>query len=339
VSKIPKIGILLVNLGTPKNPSFIEIAKYLREFLSDPRVIDLPKIIRLILVYVIILPTRPFKAKQAYSKIWSKAGSPLRYISNNVTTKLQQKIEENYLVAGSMRYGEPSIASGVQKLKDCSKIIVLPLFPQYSSAATGSATEKAMNEISKLWNIPDIQIINSFYQHESFIKAYSNNISAQLKQQKHAFLLFSYHGLPTRHIAKSNCTYTCAGGSNPCPSITKKNHFCYKAQCYATSKLIAKELELDQESYSTSFQSRLGKTPWIPPYTDDMLLLLREREIENLVIACPAFVTDCLETLEEIGMEAKKTWLQLGGKNLTLVPCLNDDDLWISSIIDIIKNP
>lgn len=335
MEKKSQTGILLINLGTPESLSIIAIIKYLREFLLDPRVVDIPKIARLILVYLVILPFRPFKTKKAYAEIWNKQGSPLRYISQNLATKLQHKLGEDYLVAGAMRYGSPSLASGVQKLKSCSKIITLPLFPQYSAAATGSATEKAMQEIVKLWNIPDIQIINSFYNHKKFIEAYSNNIANHLQQD--AFLLFSYHGLPARHIAKSNCGYNCASSTTPCPKVTSINFSCYKAQCYATSQLIANKLNLAKKQYTTAFQSRLGRTPWITPYTDDMLLDLRSQGVNDLVVACPAFVTDCLETLEEIGIRAKNSWLQAGGKSLTLVPCLNDDDLWVDSIIAIIK--
>ena len=332
MSQQPQTGILLINLGTPESLSIIAIIKYLREFLLDPRVIDIPKIARLILVYLIILPFRPFKTKKAYAAIWNKKGSPLRYISQSLATKLQQKLGEKYLVASAMRYGTPAIANGVQKLKSCSKIIVLPLFPQYSAAATGSAAEKAMQEIAKLWNIPDIQIINSFYNHTKFIEAYSKNIAKCLKPD--TFLLFSYHGLPVRHIAKSNCAHSC---TTPCPQITSANFACYRAQCYTTSQLIAAKLNLAQKQYATAFQSRLGRTPWITPYTDDMLLDLRSQGVKNLVVACPSFVTDCLETLEEIGMGAKKSWQQAGGTSLTLAPCLNDDNLWIDAIIAILK--
>lgn len=323
-------GILLINLGTPQKPSLIAIIKYLREFLLDPRVIDIPKIIRMILVYLVILPFRPFKAKKAYAKIWNDKGSPLRYISASTATKLQHKLGDNYVVASAMRYGAPSIKSALMELKNCSKIIVLPLFPQYSSAATGSAIAKASKEITKLWNIPELTIINSFYQNEAFIKAYCSNIAKHMQQD--SFLLLSYHGLPQRHIVKSNCAHNC---KSSCPRITSKNFHCYKAQCYETSRLLASSIQITQ--YETAFQSRLGKTPWVQPYTDDMLKSLRKRGVKKLTVACPSFVTDCLETLEEMGMSAKDTWLQLGGTDFTLVPSLNNDDLWIDSIIAIIE--
>lgn len=330
-----KTGILLINLGTPDDPSVRSVRRYLREFLLDPRVIDLPFFWRYLLVYGLILPFRPFKAAHAYKKIWQPAGSPLRTHTQAFAQKLAVTLGSSYQVSVAMRYGNPTMASALAALANCKKIIVLPLFPQYSSAATGSALAHALRHIAQPWNIPELHVIDSFYARQEFIDPWSTLLQPYLVDPEN-FLLFSYHGLPERHIDKSHCQAACQR-IVACPSVDKKNYFCYRAQCYQTTRLLAQKLALTPERYTTSFQSRLGRIPWIQPYTENILPQLYAQGIRKLVVACPAFVADCLETLEEIGMQAQEQWHALGGESFALVPCLNDHPAWVQGVTSILQ--
>lgn len=329
-----KRAVLLINLGTPDNTKISSIRRYLREFLLDQRVIDLPKLFRYLLVYGVILPFRPYKIVRSYEKIWNENDSPLRTFMESLALSLNKKLSPTYKVVYAMRYGQPSISSGLSQLKDYHSIVVLPLFPQYSSAATGSAIAKTLQEISLYWNIGKITVIDYFYNDSGFIDSYSKLILPYLSDPE-TFLLLSYHGLPERHIYKSNCQASC-NRETLCPDICDKNYFCYRAQCYKTSSLIAKKLALKSDQYTTSFQSRFGRIPWIKPYTDFVLENLRKKGVEKIAIACPAFVTDCLETLEEINMQARTQWEELGGKEFNTVPCLNDRTDWVDSVANIV---
>ncbi|KTD75533.1 ferrochelatase [Legionella waltersii] len=324
-------GLLLINLGTPNNAKYSDVASYLLEFLTDKRVIDLPFIIRYALVFFLILPFRTKQSTHAYQSIWTDKGSPLLLHSQTICRLLQESLNHEYIVALGMRYGVPSIKSAINELRGCSSITVLPLFPQYSSAATGSAIEEALHQLSQFEVIPSIKIIQHFYQHPAYIKAQAKAIEPYLSKERH--LLFSYHGIPERQIIKSGCSQVC---TDRCPPITDANHKCYKAQCHQTSFLLAQALQLDISQYSSSFQSRLGKTPWIKPYTDELMKELAKRGVKKLVVACPSFVTDCLETIEEIGIRAKELWLSLGGEEFVLVPCLNESSDWIDALVNII---
>lgn len=331
----PKVGVLLINLGTPDNTKISSIRRYLREFLLDSRVIDLPAFFRYLLVYGAILPFRPFKTAKAYQKIWQKEGSPLRLHTLSLVKNVAATLGEGYHVETAMRYGYPAIADALKNLIRCEKIIVLPLFPQYSSAATGSAIAKTLTEIAKQWNIPQINVINQFYSHPAFINALATVIKPYISSPN-TFLLLSYHGLPERHLDKSQCKAPCQR-ADACPSINQDNYFCYRAQCYQTSHLLAEKLALSSDQYTTAFQSRLGRIPWIKPYTDEVLPSLYKKGIRKLVVACPAFTADCLETLEEIGMQAKEQWLDLGGESFELISCLNDHPQWVDGIVSMIK--
>ncbi|MDP2193972.1 MAG: ferrochelatase, partial [Alphaproteobacteria bacterium] len=225
-----KKGVLIVNLGTPDDPSVLSVQRYLRQFLRDPRVIDLPTFIRYVLVYGVIVPIRSFKSAHAYQSIWGEVDSPLRVITQQTQRALAEKLGDGYQVAYAMRYGKPAIADVVQTLRTCQELIVIPLFPQYSSAATGSAMACVFEALSKLWNIPKVHVLNAFYDHPGYIRAVANVITKHLPQDN--FLLFSYHGLPQRHIAKSECTQQC--GQNPCPVMAQGVDYCYRRQCYVT---------------------------------------------------------------------------------------------------------
>ena len=324
-------GILLINLGTPNDCTVKATRAYLKPFLLDPRVIDLPLLARWLLIRGIILPLRPRKSAKAYQKIWQKDGSPLLIHTQALAEKLQAELCDNYKVAFGMRYGDPSIAHALTQLKGLEKIIVLPLFPQYSSAATGSALEAFYRASLKDWNIPSIKTIHQFYQDPGFIESYARNIRQYYQPGPDKMLLLSYHGLPQRHIEKSECKAQC-DKQGSCPKMNQDNAFCYRAQCYATSRAIAKALKLKEDDYRVSFQSRLGKIPWIVPYTDHILKDLRKEGIKHLCVACPSFVADCLETLEEINLELREDWQAQGGTSFSMVPCLNSDDYWVEAL-------
>ncbi|MDF1683397.1 MAG: ferrochelatase [Legionellaceae bacterium] len=330
-----KHGLLLIQLGTPESPSTQDVRRYLREFLSDKRVLDLPALMRYALLNLIILPFRSKRSAEAYNKIWTEQGSPLRTLSLHLKNKLQVKLETTHHVVLGMRYGKPSLKQAMKDLAHCDSITVLPLYPQYASSSTGSSLEEVLAYFSTQTVVPSLRIIRDFYAHPAFIKAQAAQIKPFLDVDNHNdYCLFSYHGLPERHIEKAGCKNVCLDN---CPKPEDSNTACYRAQCFETTRQLVEILGLVQEQYSTAFQSRLGKTPWIKPYTDEILEDLANKGVKRLIVACPAFVTDCLETLEEIGMEAQNTWLALGGEELTLVPCLNDEEHWVQALVEIIK--
>lgn len=333
-----KTGILLINLGTPKSPSTRDVRTYLREFLSDPYVIDLPAIARYILLYCLILPLRPFKSAKAYKKIWTDQGSPLLVESVNLRDQLQKTLGSDYEVVLGMRYQQPSIEIALRKLQQqaCDHIILAPLYPQFALSTTQSSLEKVEAILKKINYHPNINTVKPFYDNTHFIDAYASTIKSYHNPQSDC-LLFSFHGLPTRHIEKVHCEHTAhCNNNNDCPVVTLRNQNCYRAHCFQTARAIARALELTREQYQVSFQSRLGRTPWIKPYTDETLTQLARAGHKNITIVCPSFVTDCLETLEEIGIAAQEQWQALGGEKLTLVPCLNSDPSWVTALKKII---
>ncbi|MFA5959383.1 MAG: ferrochelatase [Tatlockia sp.] len=307
-------GLLLLNLGTPDAPDSRAVKRFLRDFLTDARVIDLPAFIRYPLVYGAILPFRTPKTVKNYQAIWTKDGSPLLRYSLALQANLQEQLGLEWKVALGMRYGNPALSSAWQAVKGCEQVTILPLYPQYSSAATGSSIEKILGLVARENTIPSLRVIAEFHQHPGFINAQAALIKPQLECND--YFLFSYHGLPERQLQKGDC---------------------YKTQCYATSEALAKALGLESSQYGTSFQSRLGKTPWIQPYTDAVLPELAKKGIKRLAIACPSFVSDCLETLEEIGIGAKQQWQALGGEHFTLIPCVNASALFVQGLVEIIS--
>lgn len=324
-------GILFIQLGTPEAPTTSSVRHYLRLFLSDKRVIDIPAPIRYLLLYLVILPLRSKNSAKAYQSIWTEAGSPLRFLTHRLTQKIQSQLKKTHLVVEGMRYGEPNLTAALRSLSNCTELTIIPLYPQYASSTTGSSIEAVFQYFKHQNNIPSLNIIREFYAHPAFIQAQSNQIKSHLKKD-FDHLILSYHGLPVRHIEKIGCQTVC---DTACPSPNNKNTNCYRAQCFETSRLLANNLALTETQYTTTFQSRLGKTPWIQPYTDKTLEKLIKSGVKNLAVACPAFVTDCLETLEEIAIRAKETWLELGGETLTLIPCLNDESHWVNALIEI----
>lgn len=331
-----RTGVLLINLGTPDGCNSLSVYRYLTAFLNDPRVVDLPAVVRWILVNLFVVPFRYKNSVRAYQKIWTSAGSPLLTNSRALTDVLNQQLGDAFQVEVGMRYGNPSIKSALAKLTHCEKIVVIPLFPQYSSAASGSAIEKFLTLIKSQWNIPKFYIQKDFFNHPDYIEAYASTIRASLQDKKSNLILFSYHGLPERHISKSTCKAKCSR-LQPCPELTDLNSACYRAQCYETSRLLAKQLALDVTQYQVTFQSRLGRTPWIKPYTDLIFSELIEKNIRDIAIVCPSFVVDCLETLEEINIRAREQWKALGGNAFIFIPCLNTHPTWVSGLKSMIK--
>lgn len=325
-------GVLLINLGTPDAPTASAVRRYLRAFLMDKRVVDLPYFIRALLVYGFILPFRPKNTAKAYQEIWSDTGSPLLHWSQSLQTALSQKLGAPFQVELGMRYGNPSLESALHALRHCQKMIIIPLYPQYASSTTGSSIEAVMG-ILKNWDVlPELHILKDFYLDNNFIQAQAECIEPFVKTHEH--IVFSYHGLPERHLERVGCKPVCQGA---CKSQTPQLLRCYKAQAYKTTEALADALAIKPEQYSVAFQSRLGKTPWIRPYTDELLEHLAKQGVRKLAIACPSFVADCLETLEEIGIRARERWLALGGETLDVVPCLNAERRWIQTLVTWVK--
>ena len=328
-----KTGVLLINLGTPNSPTAKDVRIYLREFLSDPYVIDIHPLARSLLLNLIILPVRPKRSALAYQSIWTEQGSPLLNNSEVLTSNVQQLLSDDYQVMLGMRYGEPSIKQAIEQLKTSQRLIILPLFPQYSLAATETALVQAQTLAAEIWSPENIKIIKDFYHFSSFITAQAKLIYDYLGTCQIEQIIFSYHGLPERQVKKVCRTADCDMLA-ACPEMSIDNKNCYRAQCFATSRALAEQLNLKQTQYMTTFQSRLGRTPWIKPYTDKVLEKLVKQKVKNIAIACPSFIVDCLETLEEIGVRAREQWHELGGENLYLIPCLNTNAIWL---VDLLK--
>lgn len=336
-------AVLLLNLGTPDSPAVSDVRRYLREFLSDPRVLDLHPVGRWALLNLVILPFRPAKSARAYQSIWGQGdhGSPLLFHSRNLTEGVRAALGSGYVVELGMRYGAPSIPSALAKLlaANPSKIVVAPLFPQYSSAATGSALERVYEVLGKAWNVPAIETLPAFYDDPGFISSFTQVARPHLDAFRPDFVLFSYHGLPERHVRKSDLTKShCLANAGCCDAIGPANQYCYRAHCFATTRALAASLGLATEGHSVAFQSRLGRTPWIHPYTDLVLPELAKAGKRRLAILCPAFVADCLETVEEIGIRAKAQWKSLGGDDLLLVPSLNAEPAWIDTVAKMVRS-
>ncbi len=339
ISNKSKTGILLVNLGTPDSTSTGDVRKYLREFLMDGRVIDIPLISRWMLVNLIIAPFRAPKSAREYRKLWTDRGSPLLFHTGDLRDKLADRLDsEKFVVSMAMRYQSPSIQEGLEALMKAKvkKIIVLPLFPQYASATNGSVMDKVMEIISSWQIIPEISFINKFIEHPLFLQAWTELGLGMMKEKQYDAYLFSYHGLPERQIKKGSVEEYCQLGGC-CDNYSPNNQFCYRAQCYHTTRLLTAELGLPEEKVRTCFQSRLGKDPWIKPYTEDMIKELAAEGIKSVLVFSPAFVADCLETTVEVGQEYKEQFEELGGEHWDLVPSLNSNDTWVDCVKDLVE--
>ncbi len=334
-----KTGVLIVNLGTPDSPSVPDVRKYLREFLMDGRVIDIPAIPRWALVNLIIAPFRAPKSAKIYKELWTEKGSPLKIYGQANEKQLQAALGENYVVKLAMRYQSPSIENGLAEFQKMgfTNIIVIPFFPQYASASTGSVYEEVMRIVTKWQIIPEISIKNYFYNHPKFIKAFADNGRKHLEKGEYDHIVFSYHGLPARQIRKGDCTGKVCQLGSCCDTIHAMNQHCYRAQCFETTRLLVAELGLKEGTYTTCFQSRLGRDPWVQPYTDDVVKELAAKGIKRVLAFSPAFVADCLETTIEVAEEYKEMFEEKGGEHWQLVESLNDSEAWVDLLVDLVK--
>ncbi|MGB1307677.1 MAG: ferrochelatase [Oceanihabitans sp.] len=334
-------GILLVNLGSPDSPNPKDVKKYLGEFLMDERVIDAPLWARNLLVRGIILNTRPKASAAAYKKIWWDQGSPLIVLSERLQSKMQKQTKMP--VALAMRYGSMTIKKGMQELvgKGVDEILLFPLYPQFAMATTETILVLANEIKEKYFKNIKLESVPAFYNKPDYIEVLSNSIAKHLQNVDYEHLLFSYHGVPERHIRKRDVTKShCnpAGDGSCCATPSKAHEFCYKHQCLEVTRLVAQKLQLKENSYSTSFQSRLGFDPWLQPYTDRTIERLGKEGTKKMAIVTPAFVSDCLETLEEIAMEGQEIFHEMGGEEFTTIPCLNDDDPWVELLAKWVNN-
>lgn len=331
-----KTTVLLVNLGTPDDPSVGKVRSYLSQFLNDPRVIDIPWLVRKILVNLIIVPFRAPKSAKIYQDLWTKDGSPIMIYGESVKGLLQKQLGEDYTVELAMRYKNPSVPSVLERIRKTNpkKIIVLPLFPHYASASTGSALQAVMDEIGKWWVIPELSIISQYWDHPGYIKAFIER-GKKYDWKDYDHVIFSYHGLPERHVDKVYDDGLCK--DRDClHEVNDENHFCYKATCYGTTRLLAEGLGIPEDHYTVSFQSRLDKN-WIEPFSDKVVEEKAKAGAKKLLVFSPAFVADCLETIIEIGDEYQELFEEHGGEKVQLVESLNDHPLWIDALEDLVK--
>jgi protoporphyrin/coproporphyrin ferrochelatase len=338
-------GLLLCNLGTPDEPTPTAVRRYLRQFLSDPRVIDINPVGRWLLLNLIILPFRPRKSAHAYKKIWTERGSPLRWHSDDLLAAVRERLGPEWVVELGMRYQRPSLESALGKLRaaGADRVVVLPLYPQYAASTTGSTVAEVFRLAALPWAPPTLSFAGVFYDEPSFIEALAIQGEPILNAEKPDHVLMSFHGLPERHLRKSEAD---AGGSSAChclatphccDRVAHDNRNCYRAQCFATARALAARLALADGSWSVSFQSRLGRTRWIHPYTDAVIRQLAAQGKKRLVVFCPAFTADCLETLEELGIRGKEQFIAEGGERLTLVPSLNATPAWADAVVGLAR--
>jgi len=317
-------GIILVNLGTPDAPTAPSVRTYLKEFLGDPRVVEIPKAVWWFILNGIILNVRPKKSAAKYASVWMNEGSPLRYYTEKQATQLRgfmsQRTKAPYIVEYAMRYGNPSIPSVLHKLKEqnCQRILIVPMYPQYAASTTATAYDIVFDELKQMRNTPALRTIKNYHDNPGYIKALANNINDYWsKNGRPEKLVMSFHGLPQFSLDKGDP---------------------YHCECHKTGRLLAQELGLKPEQYALSFQSRFGKAEWIKPYTTATLLELGKQKTKRVDVVCPGFVADCLETLEEIAMEGKEDFLNAGGGEYHYIPCLNDNDDWMHALTDLVMD-
>lgn len=333
-------SIFLANLGSPNSPSIPDVKEYLNEFLNDPYVIDIPWALRKLLVNGIILNTRPPKTSEAYSKIWTEEGSPLIAISERLAKKVRSKTQLPVYLG--MRYGKPSLQSVVEQMKkdQITETVFIPLYPQYSFAANESAIAKLKEVAQKIYPTLKIKIHEDFFWFDAYLKALAESMQEHLRSNSPDCLVFSYHGIPARQLLKTssppkNCAHENAQNANCCDTWGKQNLQCYRAQCFETTRRVCKLLDWPMEKVKITFQSRLGRTPWIKPYTDLVLPTLPTSGLKSIAVVSPSFTADCLETLEEIQMRYQELFLEAGGKSFHYIPCLNDSDSFADALVQL----
>ncbi len=330
----------MINLGTPDSPSVRDVRKYLREFLMDKRVIDIPYISRWMLVNLVIAPFRAPKSAKVYQELWEERGSPLLFNGLDLKGKLEKKLGSDFAVALGMRYQNPSIASALDELleQNVRKIIVLPLFPQYASATTGSVIEQVKDDLIGRADLLEIKFVKQYPDDDLMIETFAELGKNYINNVDYDHFIFSYHGLPERQIIKSSVDGYCELNTECCATSNEKNQYCYRAQCYLTSRKLAKQLNLKEDQYTVFFQSRLGKDSWIQPYAEEEIKRLAKQEKKKILIFCPSFTADCLETTIEVGHDFKALFIENGGEEWQLVESLNAHDLWVESLVGMVGN-
>ena len=332
-------GLLLMNLGTPDSPDTADVRAYLREFLSDPRVLDGPSWRRQLILNLFILPRRPKQSAKAYRSIWTDQGSPILVHARALRDKVRNRLADETSVEIGMRYGTPSIQAGVEKLVGAGvdRLILFPMYPQYSAATTGSCLAEAYRVALNMRDVPAITVVPPFYDHPAWLEPTASLARKTLDRTRADKIFLSFHGLPEHQVRASDRTgKTCLATDDCCEALRPLNAHCYRAQCYATARALTRMLDLPPDRVVTCFQSRLGRVPWIRPYTDDMLKQ-HAGSGRDAIILSPAFVADCLETLEELGIRGAETWSKAGGGRLSLTPCANDDDRWAEGVLTLVR--
>lgn len=338
-----RVGVLLINLGTPDAPTSAAVGRYLRQFLMDGFVIDVPKPLRWFLVNVMIVPRRKGQSAQAYQKVQLPEGSPLRVHTRALAEGVAARLavdNDGLVVEYAMRYGNPSIASSLERLRsqDVSRIIVMPMYPQYAESSYRTAVEETQKRAGELGLADRLSFFPVFYDRLGFIDACAGRVRETVQGWPVEHFVFSFHSLPVRHLKKLDATQThCLAKSDCCDTISAVNQNCYRAQCIFTARAIARELRLRDDGYTISFQSRLGRAEWLGPQTEDVLRELAHEGFKRVAVACPSFVVDCLETVEEIGIRARHSFIQAGGEELRLVPSLNSEPTWVDVVVDWIR--
>ncbi|HMG72597.1 MAG TPA: ferrochelatase [Pyrinomonadaceae bacterium] len=332
-----RIGVLLINLGTPDAPTPAAVGRYLREFLMDGFVIDVPKPLRWFLVNVMIVPHRKIQTAKAYQKVQLPEGSPLLVYTRELAEQVAARLsaDDRYVVEYAMRYGNPSIASALSNLhsQNPSRIIVLPLYPQYAESSYETAVVETKRVAQELGWADRLSFIPPFYDRPEFISGCARRIAEAHEKPPVDHVVFSFHSLPERHLRRLDETQQhCLVESGCCDQVSAVNHKCYRAQCIFTARAIAAELGLNRDDYTVSFQSRLGRAKWIGPTTEVVLRDLARRGVKQIAVSCPSFVADCLETLEEMGIRGRQTFIDAGGEELSLVPSLNADPAWVETV-------
>lgn len=337
-----KTGILLINLGSPNGPNPQDVGPYLKQFLMDPHVIDLPTPLRWFLVNGVIVPFRKYRSAKAYAKVWTAEGSPLIHINRKLAEKVQGKLGEGYMVELAMRYGSPSIEDALHRFREkgaeIGKIITIPLYPQYAASSTETAIQESMRVATALQMERKLEIVPAFYDRPEFIEPCVEIINEEIEEFKPDHLLFSYHGLPMKAVGKE-CEKAnhCFSAFNRCPKIDLGNKNCYRAQCYATTEAIQRKINFPTADCSVAFQSRLSKN-WIQPFSDARVEELARLGKKRLAVVCPSFTADCLETLEEVAIGFREAFQANGGEELMLIPAVNFSDSWVTGLSKLLEN-
>jgi len=336
----PRVGVLLLNTGTPASPQTRDVRRYLAQFLNDPRVIDLHPVARWLLLNLIILPFRPAKSALAYQAIWTARGSPLLTHCQDLTTQVQECLGEQADVRLGMQFGAPSIPAALEAWARAGidRVIAVPLFPQFAAASYGSAAAAVLSDAARRWTTPAVQIVPPFWHEPEYLDAVADSIRAAMDREQPDHILLSFHGVPERHCTRTDTTGThCLQSQSCCDRVETANRNCYRAQCFATARLLIARLGLDEARVTTAFQSRLGRAKWIQPATDATLVDLARRGVRKLLVAEPSFVADCLETLEELGIRGRSDFKAAGGGELVLVPALNASAAWAAGLSTLIR--